>query len=63
MIEFYPLGKLVEKYSDEIHDAVLRAAFSGRYLLGPEVERFERMYADYIGTRHCVACASGLDAL
>lgn len=63
MIEFLPLEKLTHKYSDEIHQAVLRAVDSGRYLLGREVGQFERDYADYIGTRHCVACANGLDAL
>jgi len=63
MIEFLPLGKITEKYSDEIHAAVLRAVDSGRYLLGKEVSAFESEYADYIGVRNCVACANGLDAL
>lgn len=63
MIEFLPLKKVTEKYSDEIHRAVLRAVDSGWYLLGDEVKAFEREYADYIGTRNCVACANGLDAL
>ena len=63
MIEFLPLGKITEKYSDEIHRAVLRAVDSGWYLLGSEVSAFEREYADYIGTRNCVGCANGLDAL
>ena len=63
MIEFLPLGKITEKYSDEIHAAVLRAVDSGRYLLGTEVSAFESEYADYIGARNCVACANGLDAL
>ena len=63
MIEFYPLKRVTEKYADEIHSAVLRAVDSGWYLLGNEVKAFEREYADYIGTRNCVACANGLDAL
>ena len=61
MIEFLPLGKITEKYSDEIHRAVLRAVDSGWYLLGSGVSAFEREYADYIGTRNCVGCANGLD--
>lgn len=63
MIEFLPLKKVTEKYSDEIHLAVLDAVDSGWYLLGNEVSAFESEYADYIGTRNCVACANGLDAL
>ena len=63
MIEFLPLEKITEKYKDEIHRAVLGAVDSGRYLLGSQVDAFESEYADYIGTRNCVACANGLDAL
>lgn len=40
--------------------AVLR---SGWYILGNEVQSFEKEWADYIGSKHCVGLASGLDAL
>ena len=63
MIEFLPLKRVTEKYQDEIHRAVIDAVDSGRYLLGGEVSTFESEYAAYIGTRNCVACANGLDAL
>jgi len=36
---------------------------SGRYVLGPEVEAFEREFAEYVGVRHCVGVANGTDAL
>src|SRR3954463_4915706 len=36
---------------------------SGRYILGPEVERFERAFADMCGVRHCVGVANGTDAI
>ncbi len=36
---------------------------SGRYVLGPEVEAFEREFADFVGTRHCVGVANGTEAL
>ena len=38
-------------------------AASGRYILGPEVEGFERELAAYLGVRHCVGVANGTDAL
>ena len=41
-------------------DAVLQ---SGRYLRGEATRSFEQHYAEYIGTRHCVGCGNGLDAL
>ena len=41
-------------------DAVLQ---SGWYLKGEATRTFEQHYADYIGTRYCVGCGNGLDAL
>ena len=35
----------------------------GRFILGPEVEAFEREFAAYLGTRHAVGVANGTDAL
>ena len=36
---------------------------SGRYVLGPEVEAFERELAAFVGARHCVGVANGTEAL
>ena len=63
MIHFLDLQKVTEKYSDEIHAAVSRVVDSGWYLQGKENERFEQHFAEYIGTKCCVGCANGLDAL
>ena len=63
MIKFLDLQKITAKYADEIHEAVSRVVDSGWYLQGEENERFEQHYAEYIGTKHCVGCANGLDAL
>ena len=62
-IPFLSLKDVTAKYADEIHDAVLRVVDSGWYLQGKENERFEANYAKYIGTKHCIGCANGLDAL
>lgn len=63
MIKFLDLQKITEKYSDEIHEAVKRVVDSGWYLQGEENKRFEQHFAEYIGTKYCVGCANGLDAL
>jgi dTDP-3-amino-3,4,6-trideoxy-alpha-D-glucose transaminase len=47
----------------ELGPALARVAASGRYLLGPELERFEREFAAYCGTEHCIGVASGLSAI
>lgn len=62
-VPFLSLHDVTAKYKDEIHDAALRVIDSGWYLQGKENEQFEADYADYIGTKHCVGCANGLDAL
>jgi len=46
-----------------IDRAVARVLASGRYILGSEVEAFEREFAAYIGCRHAVGVGSGTDAL
>ena len=48
---------------DEIAARQRAVLESGRYILGPEVEAFEREFADFVGTRHCVGVANGTDAL
>ena len=62
-IPFLLLHDVTAKYKDEIHEAVLRVVDSGWYLQGKENELFEKHYAEYIGTKHCIGCANGLDAL
>lgn len=63
MIKFLDLKKVTARYSDEIHEAVIRVVDSGWYLQGAENKSFETNYAKYIGTNHCVGVANGLDAL
>lgn len=63
MIKFLDLQKITEKYSAEIHEAVNRVVDSGWYLQGKENERFEKNFANYIGTNCCIGVGNGLDAL
>ncbi len=50
-------------HAAEIQEAVKRVVESGWYLQGAENERFEGDYARFIGSKYCVGCANGLDAL
>lgn len=47
----------------EIDAAIRRVLASGRYILGPEGEGFEREFAAYLGTAGAVGVANGTDAL
>lgn len=62
-VPFLSLKDITAKYADEIHEAALRVIDGGWYLQGKENEAFEQHYADYIGTKYCIGCANGLDAL
>ncbi len=62
-VPFLSLKDITAKYADELHEAVLRVTDSGWYLQGKENKSFEENYAKYIGTKHCVGVANGLQAL
>jgi dTDP-4-amino-4,6-dideoxygalactose transaminase len=50
-------------HKNVIDDAITRVLDSGDYVLGSEVESFERAFADYCGVAHAVGIGSGTDAL
>ena len=52
-----------ESLRHEIDDAILQSLAETRYILGPNVQAFDREAADYLGARHAISCASGTDAL
>lgn len=62
-VPFLSLKDVTAMHGEEIQAAVKRVIDSGWYLQGKENEAFECNYADYIGTKYCIGCANGLDAL
>ncbi len=51
------------QYQEELEAKAIEILRSGWYVLGKEVENFEKEFAFYLGAKHCVGVASGLDAL
>jgi dTDP-4-amino-4,6-dideoxygalactose transaminase len=47
----------------ELHEAFLRVLRSGHFILGPEVDRFEKSLADFCGAKHALGVSSGTDAI
>jgi dTDP-3-amino-3,4,6-trideoxy-alpha-D-glucose transaminase len=47
----------------EMDAAIARVIDSGKFILGPEVEAFEREFAGYCGAGHAIGVANGTDAL
>ncbi len=63
MIKYLDLKRINDLYDAEIREAISEVLDSGWYLKGEATRKFEQAYAQYIGTRHCIGCANGLDAL
>jgi dTDP-4-amino-4,6-dideoxygalactose transaminase len=62
-VPFNDLLAAQRELGGDIENAVTRVVESGWYLLGPELEKFEREFASFCGTRHCVGVGSGLSAI
>ncbi len=63
MIPFLDLRAAYAELKEGVDAAMLRVAASGWYVLGEEVAAFEREFAAYCGTKHCVGVGNGLEAL
>ena len=62
-IDYLPLKRITAMHADEIHEAIREVVDGGWYLRGAATARFEAEYAHYIGTKHAIGVANGLDAL
>lgn len=63
MIKYLDLKDITNLHHDAILEAVGSVTESGWYLQGHATATFEAQYAEYIGTKYCVGCGNGLDAL
>ena len=63
MIEYESLGQSNREFMAELEEAAARVIRSGWYVLGQEVSAFESEFAQYVGAKHCIGVANGLDAL
>ena len=62
-MKYLELERINAPYEVEMRRAICDVLDNGWYLQGKAVAAFEQAYAEYIGTRYCVSCANGLDAL
>ena len=63
MIAWASPGAQYRAHKAAIEAAISRVLDSGTYVLGDEVETFERAFAEYCGAAHAVGVGSGTDAL
>ena len=62
-VAFADIKATYQRLKPELDAAYARVMDSGRYILGEEVEAFEKEFASFCGAGHCVAAANGLEAL
>ena len=62
-MQFRDLKKQYRVLKDEMDQAILDVVASSAYVMGPKVKEMEQAFADYVGVKHCIGCASGTDAL
>jgi dTDP-4-amino-4,6-dideoxygalactose transaminase len=62
-VPFLSLQAATQELRAEIDSAIGRVLDSGYFLLGKELEAFEKEFAEYAGVKHCVGVGNGLEAL
>lgn len=62
-VPFLSLRAAAMEIERELEEALVRVLRSGTYVGGAEVEAFEAEFAAFVGARHCVGVANGLDAI
>jgi len=60
---FIDLQKQYIHLQDKIEQRTDTVLNHGKYIMGPEVQEFERNLAEYVGVKHAITCANGTDAL
>lgn len=63
MIPFLDLKNINLNYKDQLTEAFNRVLESGWFIMGPELEAFEKEFANYCEVEHCIGVGNGLDAL
>jgi dTDP-4-amino-4,6-dideoxygalactose transaminase len=63
VIPFLDLKQVNAQYRKELIEVVTSVIDSGWYIQGEQVKTFEKEFASYCGSSHCIGVANGLDAL
>lgn len=62
-MEFNNLKRQYKILKKEIDEHIAEIMADARFLNGEEIKELEKKLADYVGTKYCVSCGSGTDAL
>ncbi len=62
-MNFIDLKRQYSEIENIVKENINNVLEHGRYIMGPEITELEELLAKYSGRKHCLACASGTDAL
>lgn len=62
-MEFRDLKKQYQLHKEQIDAAIQEVVDATHFIIGPQVISLEKELAQYTGTKHCIACGNGTDAL
>jgi dTDP-4-amino-4,6-dideoxygalactose transaminase len=62
-IPLFNAQELLTPLRAQLRERAIAVLDSGRYVLGPQVDAFEREFAQYLGSKHVVGVANGTEAL
>lgn len=62
-MQFIDLKTQYNLIKNEIDSGINAVLEHGKYINGPEITELEKKLSEFAGTKHCVACSSGTDAL
>lgn len=63
MLTMHNFKKEYKYFQKDVDQAIKKTLNSGWYILGKNVENFEKNFAKYIGVKYCIGVANGLEAL
>ena len=62
-MQFRDLKRQYLDFKEQMDEAIQAVILDGKFISGPQVRQLEKQLADYVGVKHCLACANGTDAL
>ena len=62
-MQFIDLKKQYDRLSADIKKRIDNVLNHGQYIMGPEVYELEKKLSEFVGSKHCLSCSSGTDAL
>lgn len=62
-MEFIDLQKQYRELEKEINYGIKNVLEHGKYIMGPEVQQLEKELCNFTGSKYCLTCANGTDAL